>query len=153
MKFLLYSIFLLILSACDKQAEICTEQQANLASKIYRYKVATEWTWPELYDSYKKFGKCADPKNPIWNAELANIYGEAIEFLLAEKWNDIDQFLEIGKKDKEFTSFILFRLDDGMLWDHAVLIFENASNHCPVGHDLVCQSLKSTIEESKITGE
>lgn len=147
MRIFLCFICLLVLGACENRTEICTKQQSELAIKIYSDKKEDEWSWAELYDSYKKFGKCVDLKNPTWNAELATTYEEAVGFLLAEKWDDISQFFEISRKDKGFFSFILFQLDEGTGMDRATLISKNASNNCPPGHESECQAVKTAIEE------
>ncbi|TAL40102.1 MAG: hypothetical protein EPN97_01195 [Alphaproteobacteria bacterium] len=132
-------------------AKACTEQKADEASKEYGSYEQNDWTWHQLYRSFQRYGYCADASNPgIWNAELATVYDEAVEFLLTQKWDTFGDFAMLARTNSSFRRFVISRISEATSANGVTAILKNVRHKCPVKSKSLCHDIEKHINGSEI---
>lgn len=95
--------------------------------------------WNEVYDSYRKYSHCDD-------GAIAEGYSESISQLLATKWDLLNSFEKVAKKDKKFKDFVIKHIDQTMDEEARVKILDNATKHCPSKSNILCKRISGAAK-------
>lgn len=131
----------------------CTREEAKVADSQDTVILAKDWTWARLYESFRRFGNCSDPKNPgIWDSELATAYDGAVQQLLIHEWDQLPELGKIIREHPTFKQFVFSHVNEDFPVEGAKIVVTNARDHCPASYEALCKELGNAARPSPDAG-
>lgn len=125
----------------------CTREEVKQANHRDAVIASKHWTWLRLYESFRRFGHCADPKNPgIWDAELATTYDGAVQDLLIADWDHVFELGKLSEKHRSFETFVLSHINEAFPLDGAKVVIANARDRCPRSYETLCKAIEAAAQ-------
>lgn len=94
--------------------------------------------WHELQVVHRDLAKRLD-------GVVAGAFTEKVAELLAERWDLLDEFVELSAGDRTFKSDVIAALNEAVTQEHAVKILANAQNRCPSKYVGLCSQLVDAL--------
>jgi hypothetical protein len=136
------SAFILGLLACVTTSAGGSEKCSREAAISAETQAAAE-TWPELYQSFRRYAHCDD-------GAVAEVFSSSVALLLAEHWDAIDKLTDLAKAHPSFGRFVLRHIDVTMSLSQAETIRGNATDRCPEASKGTCERILKRMSEFKL---
>jgi hypothetical protein len=101
-------------------------------------------SWSDLHNAFSRFGKNAD-------GVVAGAFTDRVSWLLAERWDSLNELRLLVRKDKPFERFVLLNLNEAVPADRAKKIHDNAKQECSLPENIkLCQNIIKSLEQTSV---
>lgn len=118
-------------------ARICNKQEARAAESV----AATARSLEQLHRQFERYLHCDD-------GAIAEGFSEAVTWLLAERWQDVQRSYKVLKHDSAFRVFVIQHIDETVPTERLNRIAENASKRCSGSMKVFCREIEMAAKKA-----